>query len=115
MSGVGAAHLGKNLSMHVGAKAAVENFTRSWALELAEKGVRVNAIAPGAIRTNIWNVTDLSAEDAKRHEDGIAATIPFGRFGRPEEVAAVAAFLASEEAGYVSGSVYAVDGGMGAM
>lgn len=93
----------------------MENFTRSWALELAEKGVRVNAIATGAIRTNIWNVTDLSAEDAKRHEDGIAATIPFGRFGRPEEVAAVAAFLASEEAGYVSGSVYAVDGGMGAM
>lgn len=115
MSIVGAAHPGKNLSMYVGAKAAVENFTRSWALELAEKGVRVNAIAPGAIRTNIWNVTDLSAEDAKRHEDGIAATIPFGRFGRPEEVAAVAAFLASEEAGYVSGSVYAVDGGMGAM
>ena len=115
LSSVGATHPAKNLSMYVGAKAAVENFTRSWALELADKGVRVNAIAPGAIRTNIWNATDLSPEDAKKHEDGIAATIPFGRFGSPEEVAAVAAFLASDEASYVSGSVYAVDGGMGAL
>lgn len=60
ISSVGATHRAKNLSMYVGAKAAVENFTRVWALELAEDGVRVNAIAPGAIRTNIWNVTDLS-------------------------------------------------------
>lgn len=115
LSSVGATHPAKNLSMYVGAKAAVENFTRSWALELADKGVRVNAIAPGAIRTNIWNATDLSPADAKKHEDGIAATIPFGRFGSPEEVAAVAAFLVSDEASYVSGSVYAVDGGMGAL
>ena len=115
LSSVGATHPAKNLSMYVGAKAAVENFTRVWALELADKGVRVNAIAPGAIRTNIWNATDLSPEDAKKHEDGVAASIPFGRFGNPEEVAAVAAFLASEEASYVSGAVYAVDGGMGAL
>ena len=115
LSSVGATHCAKNLSMYVGAKAAVENFTRTWALELAEAGVRVNAIAPGAIRTNIWNVPGLTAEEAKQHEDGVAAGIPFGRFGQPEEVANVAAFLASDEASYVSGAVYAVDGAMGAM
>lgn len=53
--------------MYQGAKAAVENFTRIWALELAEEGVRVNAIAPGAVRTNIWNVPGLSPEEAKKH------------------------------------------------
>lgn len=115
LSSVGATHRAVNLSMYVGAKAAVENFTRVWALELAGKGVRVNAIAPGAIRTNIWNVTNLSSEDAKKHEQGIANGIPFKRFGKPEEVANIAAFLASSEASYVSGSIYAVDGGSGAV
>ena len=114
ISTVGATHRAPNLSMYVGAKAAVENFTRCWALELAADGVRVNAIAPGAIRTDIWNVTNLSDEAAKAHEDGIAATIPCRRFGTPEEIASVATFLASEEASYVSGAVYAVDGGQGA-
>ncbi len=115
LSSVGATHPAKNLSMYVGAKAAIENFTRVWALELAEYGVRVNAIAPGAIETNIWNVTDLSPEDAKKHKDGIASGIPFKRFGTAEEVAKVALFLASDEASYVSGSIYAVDGASGAM
>lgn len=114
LSSVGATHRAANLSMYVGAKAAVENFTRVWAIELAEKGVRVNAIAPGAIRTDIWNVTNLSLEDAKKHEEGIASSIPFKRFGKPDEVANVALFLASDEASYVSGSVYAVDGAQGA-
>ena len=115
LSSVGATHRAPNLSMYVGAKAAVENFTRVWALELADKGVRVNAIAPGAIRTNIWNVTNLSEEAARKHEEGIAEGIPCKRFGSPEEVANIAAFLVSDEASYVSGSVYAVDGGSGAV
>ena len=115
LSSVGANHPGANLSMYVGAKAAIENFTKSWALDLAKDGVRVNAIAPGAIDTNIWNVTDLSVQEAKKHRDNIAKGIPFGRFGTPMEVANVALFLASGEASYVSGSIYAVDGGQGAM
>lgn len=113
LSSVGASHPGVNLSMYIGAKAAVENFTKAWALELASSGVRVNAIAPGAIRTNIWNVPGLSKE-AKKHEDSIAKTIPFQRFGTAEEVANVALFLASDDASYVSGSIYGVDGGQGA-
>ena len=114
ISTVGASHRGPNLSMYLGAKAAVENFTRCWALELAKDGVRVNAIAPGAIETNIWNVTDLSPEDAKKHKESMEKVIPCGRFGTPEEVANVALFLTSKEASYVTGSIYNVDGGAGA-
>ena len=114
LSTVGATHRGPNLSMYLGAKAAVENFTRCWALELAKDGVRVNAIAPGAIETNIWNVTDLSPEDAKKHKESMEKVIPCGRFGQPEEVAKVALFLASKDASYVSGSIYNVDGAAGA-
>ena len=52
-------YLNYNLSVYIGAKSAVENFTCCWALDLAADGVRVNAIAPGPIRTDIWNVTNL--------------------------------------------------------
>ena len=114
LSTVGASHRGPNLSIYLGAKGAVENFTRCWALELAKDGVRVNAIEPGAIETNIWNMTDLSLEDAKKHKKSMEQHIPCGRFGTPEEVANVALFLASNEASYVSGSIYNVDGGQGA-
>lgn len=114
LSSVGATHPSVNLSMYVGAKAAIENFTRVWALELADKGVRVNAIAPGAIESNIWNVPGLTKEESEKHREGIANGIPFKRFGTPEEIANVAMFLVSDEASYVSGSIYAVDGGLGA-
>lgn len=112
LSSVGAQHTNYQLSMYVGAKAAVENFTRAWALDLAQDGIRVNAIAPGAIRTNIWNSTNLSEEE-RAHEKRITDTIPVKRFGQAQEVANVALFLASDEASYVTGSVYAVDGGQG--
>lgn len=115
LSSLGASHPGKNLSFYVAAKAAVENLTKAWALDLAHIPVRVNAIAPGSIETNIWNVTDLSAEDAKKHKDGITSTIPMKRMGEAFEAANVALFLASKEASYVTGSIYAVDGGAGAM
>lgn len=115
LSSVGATHPSPNLSMYVGAKAAIESFTKVWALDLANDGVRVNAIAPGAIETNIWNVPGMNPKDAKKHEDEVAGTIPVKRFGTKEEVANVALFLVSNEASYVTGSVYAVDGGMGAI
>ena len=114
MSSVGATHRNKNISMYLGAKAAVENFTRCWALELAKDGVRVNAIAPGAIETNIWYYSNLSKENAEVYKEKTIKLIPFRRFGTPEEVANVALFLVSDEASYVTGSIYNVDGGFGA-
>lgn len=114
LSTVGAQHRGPNMSMYLGAKAAVENFTRVWAMELAADGVRVNAIAPGTIATDIWNQTDLSEEDAKVHMDNIISMIPLRYVGASEDIANAAAYLASEQARYVTGAILAVDGGMGA-
>lgn len=98
LSTVGAQHRGPNMSMYLGAKAAVENFTRVWAMELAADGVRVNAIAPGTIATDIWNQTDLSEEDAKAHMYNIISMIPLCYVGASEDIANAAAYLASEQA-----------------
>ena len=59
LSTIGVTYLNYNLSVYIGAKSAVENFTCCWALDLAADGVRVHATAPGPIRTDIWNVTNL--------------------------------------------------------
>ena len=87
-------------------KAAVRSYARTWTHELAARGIRVNTVSPGPIDTPIFdNVSDeLRAE--------FAARIPFKRFGRPEEVAAAALFLASEESSFVAGAELVVDGGM---
>ncbi|MCC7350410.1 MAG: SDR family oxidoreductase [Phycisphaerales bacterium] len=89
-------------------KGAVRMMMRNLSIELAPHRINVNNIAPGAIATPINQaVLDDPAARAQAIEE-----IPWGRFGRPEEVAAVAAFLASDEAEYVTGSTYCVDGGL---
>ena len=98
--------------MYTGAKAAIENFTKVWALELAEDGVRVNAIAPGAIETNIWTVPGLTPEQSAAHRASIEQGIPMKKMGEPADIANIAAYLASSQAKYVTGSVFKVDGGL---
>jgi NAD(P)-dependent dehydrogenase (short-subunit alcohol dehydrogenase family) len=115
LSTIGVTHRAPNLSMYIGAKSAVENFTRCWALDLVDDGIRVNAIAPGAIRTDIWNVTNLPPEEERAHEARTTANIPMKRFGTADEIANAALFLASDEASYITGAVIAVDGGGGAL
>jgi glucose 1-dehydrogenase len=89
-------------------KGGVRMLMRNLAIELAPHRINVNNVAPGAIATPI-NQKVLDDPEAK---EGALSEIPWGRFGRPEEVAAVAAFLASAEADYVTGSTYYVDGGL---
>lgn len=89
-------------SVYAAAKAALGMLSRNLALELAEHGIRVNSVAPGVI------ATPRNEADADR----LDPEVPLGRPGKPEEVAALVAWLCSEEATYVTGSSYVVDGGM---
>ena len=91
---------------YAAAKAGVIGFTKTCAKELAARGIAVNAVAPGFIETAM---TDVLPEKIK---EGIAATVPFGRMGQPEEIASVVTFLASDFASYITGQVLNVDGGM---
>lgn len=109
MSSVGKEHPAPNISLYGAAKAAVENLTKSWANELAGEGVRVNAIAPGAVETSIWNVPGATQEQMDEKLKRVEAGIPMKRFGKPDKAANAANFLASNEASYVSGSIYGVD------
>jgi len=93
-------------------KAALSHYTTSQALELAEHRIRVNAVAPGSIEFpgGVWD--RIRQDDPQRHA-AIRASIPFGRYGTPEEVAQAALFLASPFAGWITGQTLCVDGGQG--
>ena len=91
---------------YAASKAGVVGMTKSLAKELASRGVTVNAVAPGFIDT------DMTAALTETAKNAALGSIPMGRMGTPEDVARAVAFLAGEDAGYITGQVLAVDGGM---
>ena len=105
VSSVAASSPGRGQSNYAASKGAIEAFTKALAVELARRKIRVNAVAPGIIDTQMTQeLQAIAPEELKRR-------VLMGRLGRPEEVARVIAFLCGEDSSYVTGQVWRVDGG----
>jgi NAD(P)-dependent dehydrogenase (short-subunit alcohol dehydrogenase family) len=102
----------ENMGIYSATKAAVRSFARTAATELRGRNIRVNAVAPGPIATPIFGRSGMSQEQIEGFKEGISARVPLGRIGRPEEIAGAVAFLASDDASYITGIELNVDGGM---
>lgn len=108
LSSISSFYAKRGQSNYAAAKSGIEGFTRTVALEVAHRGITVNAIAPGLIQTPMTQelVNKLETQDG-----GVRKRIPAGRFGSPDEVGALVAFLCSANAGYITGTVIPIDGG----
>ncbi|MEB2774376.1 SDR family oxidoreductase [Algoriphagus sp. D3-2-R+10] len=101
----------ENFSVYTAAKSAVQSFVKTFAAECTRKGIRVNGISPGYIKTNGFNNTGLNPDQIEDAIQSIIPTIPFKRFGEPAEIAHAVLFLASPEASYIHGTELTVDAG----
>jgi 3-oxoacyl-[acyl-carrier protein] reductase len=106
ISSVAAEHVNMGQTNYAASKGAINSFTRALAVELASRGVTVNAIAPGFIET------DMSAAVRNKAGDIIKKMIPMRRLGQPEDIARVAVFLAGPDSAYMTGQILTVDGGL---
>ena len=101
----------ESFSVYSASKAAVRNFVRSWALDLKGRGIRVNVVSPGPVRTP--GLGGLVPDEHRQGLfDALAAQVPLGRLGEPEEIGKAVAFLASDAASFINGTELFVDGGM---
>ncbi len=100
-------------SIYSATKAAVRNLARSWILDVKDRGIRINVVSPGPIRTP--GLVELAGNDPAAQQgllDYLASQVPLGRVGEPEEIAKAVVFLASDDASFVNGTELFVDGGL---
>lgn len=100
------------MSVYAATKAGLRSLVRTLTVELAERGIRVNALSPGPVETPIWGKMEIPEEAQKDFADKVLQQIPLRRMGRPEEIARSALFLASDDSSYITGIELPVDGGM---
>jgi NAD(P)-dependent dehydrogenase (short-subunit alcohol dehydrogenase family) len=111
VSSVGGTRAFPNILAYCVSKAALDQLTRCSALELAPKKIRVNAVNPGVVVTNLHKRGGMKDKDYEEFLEKSKTTHPLGRVGEPEEVADLIYFLASEKASWITGATYEIDGG----
>ncbi|MEM8532829.1 MAG: SDR family oxidoreductase [Chloroflexota bacterium] len=99
-------------SVYAASKAAVVSLARTFSADLVGRGIRVNAVSPGPVETPIFGRMGMTQEQMAGFAENVASQIPLKRFGRPEEIANVVAFLASPESSFILGTEIVADGGM---
>lgn len=100
-----------NSGIYAASKAALRSLVRVLAAELLERGIRVNAVSPGPVKTSIISKTGISQEQLEQVTTRLQQSVPLKRFGQPQEIAKAVLFLASDEASFVLGAELVVDGG----
>lgn len=101
-----------NTAIYGASKAALNSYTRTAATELAPRKIRVNAVNPGPVSTPIFGKTGMGEEQLNGFAQAMQERIPLKRFGQPEDIANLVAFLASDDASFITGSEYNIDGGI---
>ncbi|MBT8167490.1 glucose 1-dehydrogenase [Falsiruegeria litorea] len=101
-----------NTSVYAATKAAVRSLGRTLAAELSPRGIRVNVVSPGLIETSLWEKVGLSKNEVDAFATQVTEQTPLRRAGKPQEIAATVAFLASDDASYFTGADLVADGGM---
>ena len=101
-----------NTAVYAASKAALNSYTRTAATELAPKNIRINAVNPGPVQTPIFGKTGMPEEQLGGFAAAMQQRIPLKRFGQPEDIAKLVSFLASDDASFITGSEYNIDGGI---
>jgi NAD(P)-dependent dehydrogenase (short-subunit alcohol dehydrogenase family) len=101
-----------NTAIYAASKAALNSYTRTAATELAPRKIRVNSVNPGPVATPIFGKTGMEEEQLNGFAQAMQNRIPLKRFGQPEDIAKLVTFLASDDASFITGSEYTIDGGI---